>query len=471
MSKIIPVILCGGVGSRLWPLSRELYPKQFLKLVGDHSLLQETILRIDDITDFDQVITVCNEAQFFIAQEQLQAVSQSKLQFILEPMGKNTAPAIALAAMTAIQDTPDATLLVLPADHLIADRKALADAVTVAHQAAKEDFLVTFGIKPTEAKTGYGYIKQGKKDPSGCFDIAEFKEKPDQKTAEDFLAQGDFFWNSGMFVFKAQSYLNELKKHAAPIFDHVKQVFEQAKTTDQLTRLDAELFNQCPSDSIDYAVMEKTELAKMIPLDAKWTDLGCWTSVAEAGQKDAHNNVIHGQVMTQDTENCLINTESGLVATIGIKDLVIVNTKDAVLVADKNYSQQVKTLVAQLKSDNNDLTNAHTLVYRPWGFYESLVMMPNFQVKHIMVKPGAQLSLQMHHHRSEHWVVVKGTATVVNGEREFELPQNESTFIPKETKHRLSNHTDDELHIVEVQTGDYLGEDDIVRYEDIYQRS
>ena len=465
-----PVVLAGGSGTRLWPLSRKNFPKQFLRLQGESSLLQQTIQRSNMLPQA-KTLVVSNEAHYFLCQEQLQAFS-TQITYLLEPCARNTAPAIASAAhyIAAIAGR-DAVMLILPSDHWIADDSSWHEAMLRGAQfASTEHALVTFGIKPAGAKTGYGYIEAANPLAPQVLAVNRFREKPDAKTAEEFIALGNYYWNSGMFVCRAGTYLDELKQHAPDIFKHSEQAVAQAHHLHDYLRLDADAFAQCRDESIDYAVMEKTEKAVVIPVNMQWSDLGCWTAVAEANQLDVNGNALHGKVIVKDSQNCLITSEDTLVTTLGIRDQIIVVTADAVLVADKRYSQQVKEIVASLGKEHGQLAHDHQRVSRPWGYYEVLAEGPTFKVKRLMVKPGARLSLQMHQHRAEHWVVVGGEADVVNDDQLMRLTANQSTYIPEKTRHRLSNSGKDPLYVIEVQSGSYLGEDDITRFDDIYQR-
>ena len=469
-STFFPVILAGGSGTRLWPLSRKNYPKQFLRLQGESSLLQQTMQR-SLLLPQQKTLVVSNEAHYFLCQEQLQAFS-AQITYLLEPCARNTAPAIASAAhYIASIAGPDAVMFVLPSDHWIEDDEGWAAAMLKgAHFAADEHALVTFGIKPTGPKTGYGYIEASRSLAPQVFAVDSFREKPDAKTAEEFIANGHYYWNSGMFVCRAGTYLDELKQHAPDIFIPSEQAVASAHHHHDYLRLDAEAFAQCREDSIDYAVMEKTDKAALIPIDVPWSDLGCWTAVAEANALDPNGNAIHGKVIARDSHNCLISSENTLVTTLGIQDQIIVVTPDAVLVADKRYSQQVKEIVNALGKEHGQLAHDHQRVARPWGYYEVLAEGATFKVKRLMVKPGARLSLQMHQHRAEHWVVVAGQADVVNDTQELRLSANQSTYIPQNTLHRLSNPGSEPLYVIEVQSGSYLGEDDIKRFDDIYER-
>ncbi len=465
-----PVILAGGSGTRLWPLSRKNFPKQFLRLQGESSLLQQTMQRSMMLSQA-KTLVVSNEAHYFLCQEQLQAFA-AQITYLLEPCARNTAPAMASAAhYLATIAGRDAVMLILPSDHWIADDSSWHAAMLQGAQfAAAEQALVTFGIKPASAKTGYGYIEAGKPLAAHVLTVDSFREKPDTETAEEFISLGHYFWNSGMFVCRVGTYLDELKQHAPDIFMHSEQAVARAQHHHDYLRLDVDAFSLCRDESIDYAVMEKTDKAVVIPVNMQWSDLGCWTAVAEANQLDENGNALHGKIIAKDSKNCLISSEKTLVTTLGIQDQIIVVTADAVLVADKRYSQQVKEIVNSLGKEHGQLAHDHQRVTRPWGYYEVLAEGPTFKVKRLMVKPGAKLSLQMHQHRAEHWVVVGGEADVVNDDQIMRLKANQSTYIPEKTRHRLSNAGKDPLYVIEVQSGAYLGEDDITRFDDIYQR-
>ncbi len=466
---MIPIILSGGSGTRLWPLSRKMYPKQFLSLLHDETMLQRTLKRLEQLEHAAPTV-VCNDEHRFIVAEQARQIGVDDLSIILEPFGRNTAPAIAVAAVHAAQQTDNPVLLVLTADHEIPDQQAFTDVVNQALPLAEAGKLVTFGIVPTYAATGYGYIRRGDATGNG-FIVDEFVEKPDRATAEHYLASNEYYWNSGMFMFRAQAYLDELEKFNPAMVSHCRQAAANMSEDIGFLRLDAEAFASCEADSIDYAVMEKTALACVVPMDAGWSDIGSWSSLWEQGEKDAHGNATRGDVLTSDTENSIVHAESRLVATVGVSNLVIVETQDAVLVADKEKAQEVKQIVAKLALENREEENFHRIVYRPWGSFDSVDEGEGYKVKRISVKPGARLSKQMHHHRAEHWVVVRGTARVFRDDEIFDLHENESVFIPLGTTHYLENPGDEPLDIIEVQSGDYLGEDDIVRFDDIYGRS
>ena len=469
---LTPVILSGGAGTRLWPLSRELYPKQLLALTGARTMLQQTALRLEGLGAAAPVI-VCNEAHRFLVAEQLRQLKIAPRAIVLEPAGRNTAPAIALAAHAALKGTQeseaDPVLLVLPADHVIRDVPAFQRAVRQALPAATAGKLVTFGIVPTAPETGYGYIQRGAASGE-LFGIARFVEKPDAARAAEFLKSGDYYWNSGMFMFGARRYLSELARLAPEIARVCEAAFASARADLEFTRIAPEAFANCPSDSIDYAVMEKTADAVVVPLAAGWSDVGSWAALHEATEGDAHGNVTHGDVISEDSAGNYLYSESRLVSAVGLKDHVVVETKDAVLVAPKSRVQDVKKLVAQLKERGRYEHSLHREVFRPWGSYDSIESGSRFQVKRLKIKPGAQLSLQLHHHRAEHWIVVAGTARITRGEEEFLLEENQSTYIPIGMKHRIENPGTIMLEIIEVQSGSYLGEDDIVRFEDRYGR-
>ncbi len=468
MSQLIPVILCGGNGTRLWPLSREHYPKQFLSLFGDSTLLQQTVQRIPE--EAEPAIFVTNENHRFLVAEQLLQINYQPQTILLEPEGKNTAPAIAIAAMKALEKYDNPQLLILAADHYIEDEQALNHAIKQASIVASNGKLATFGIVPTHPETGYGYIKCNKQSGEHYFPIEKFVEKPDFNTAETYLASGNYYWNSGMFLFNARTILEQLSQFTPDIV----QVCQQTMATQQhdldFTRIDATSFAHCPADSIDYAVMERTQDAVVIPLNAGWSDVGSWSSVWSLQQKDESNNACMGDVITRDSENNLVHSSDRLVSLCGVNDLIVVATPDAVMVADKHQGQAIKEIVSTLKADNRQEHQNHRQVFRPWGNYDSLVHSDKFQVKHISVKPGERLSLQRHQHRAEHWVVVSGIAKVTKGDAVFTLRENESTYIPKREIHCLENPGEDLLEIIEIQSGDYLGEDDIERFDDKYGR-
>jgi mannose-1-phosphate guanylyltransferase / mannose-6-phosphate isomerase len=466
---LVPVILSGGAGTRLWPLSRELYPKQLLALVGLQTMLQDTVQRLNGL-EISAPMVVCNEAHRFLVAEQLRAIDCKPRAIVLEPVGRNTAPAIALAAhATLAGEEGDPLLLVLPADHVIPDVAAFHSAIEVASASARNGALVTFGIVPTSAETGYGYIRRGALT-AGSYRIAEFVEKPDLARAQAFVSSGEYYWNSGMFLFRARRYLEELERFAPDIAAACGNSFAGAVRDLDFTRVDPAVFRDCRSESIDYAVMERTADAVVVPLQAGWSDVGNWTSLHAACQHDARGNALVGDVMVEDTHDSYIYSSSRLVATVGLRDHVVVETKDAVLVAPKDRVQDVKKLVERIKSDGRYEHSLHREVFRPWGSYDSIDVGDRFQVKRLMVHPGGVLSLQMHHHRAEHWVVVSGTARITRGDETYLLEENQSTYIPIGVRHRIENPGRIPLHIIEVQSGAYLGEDDIVRLEDRYGR-
>ncbi|WP_113906560.1 mannose-1-phosphate guanylyltransferase/mannose-6-phosphate isomerase [Aliidiomarina celeris] len=466
---ILPVIMAGGSGSRLWPLSRAAYPKQFLKLNGRGTMLQETITRLDKITT-DAPIVICNEEHRFLTAEQLRQIGQLNHNIILEPVGRNTAPAIALAAFYAVNSGSDPIMLVLAADHVIKNKNAFQEAVVKATEYAEQGKLVTFGIVPTGPETGYGYIERGT-EIGTVFSVERFVEKPNLKTAQSYVVSGNFYWNSGMFMFRASRYLEELKVHRPDIYAACEKAIGDTSDDLDFVRVDKEAFINCPEDSIDYAVMEKTTDAVVIPMDAGWSDVGSWSSLWDVSDKDDNGNVHHGDVMTHNSRNNYVFAETGLVATVGVDDVVVVQTKDAVLVTRKDQVQDVKKIVEELKSENRSEYKLHREVYRPWGKYDSVDAGERYQVKRITVKPGEKLSIQMHHHRAEHWIVVSGTANVTIDDETSLVTENESVYIPVGAVHALENPGKIPLELIEVQSGAYLGEDDIVRFEDRYGRA
>ena len=471
MARIVPAVMCGGTGSRLWPMSRALYPKQLLPLTGEKTMLQETVGRVSDAQRFAPPILICNDEHRFLIAAQMQDMQAPHGGILLEPAGRNTAPAVALAALHAMKDDPDALLLVLAADHQIKKTDAFLDAVNAAAEAARQGYLVTFGLQPGGPSTGYGYIKVGDEAITEHVRAVErFVEKPDAATAERFVADGGYRWNSGMFVFSAARYLDELAHHAPDILDACRKAMEGARVDLDFVRPDEEAFLACRAGSIDYAVMEKSDRAAVTPCDLGWSDIGSWEQLWEVGDKDAAGNVAQGDVLLHDVANSYVRSEDKLVAVVGLEDVVVVSTADAVLVAPKDRSQDVKAIVDRLRAEGREEHNTHVRVYRPWGYYEGIHLGDRHQVKHISVNPGSVLSLQRHFHRAEHWVVVRGTALVTRDEEELLVTENESVYLPLGCVHRLKNPGKVPLSIVEVQTGTYFGEDDIVRFEDIYDR-
>ena len=467
---LIPFILAGGSGTRLWPLSRQLYPKQFLPLLGDRTMFQLTIERLKGL-ECGEPVVVCNEEHRFIAAEQMRQLGIEDVSILLEPLAKNTAPAIALAALKVLESDANAIVLVMPADHHISDVQAFHAAVKRALKAAEEGYLVTFGVVPTKPETGYGYIKRGREKYTGIYAVEKFVEKPDEVTAKKYLDEGCYYWNSGMFMFKAKAYLGELEKFEPQIFECCQKAFERAQRDLDFLRVDPEIFKKCPSNSIDYAVMEKTDKAEVVPLEAGWSDIGSWASLWEICPKDERQNSFIGDVIAKDTQDCFVHSENRLVVTLGVKDLIVVDTKDALLVMHKDRAQEIKDVVERLKRENRSEHINHREVHRPWGVYDSIERGDRYQVKRITVKPGGKLSLQLHHHRAEHWIVVKGTAKVTLEDKTFLVSENESTFVPVGKVHSLENPGRIPLELIEVQSGSYLGEDDIVRLKDKYGRS
>ena len=470
---MIPVIMAGGSGTRLWPLSRTQYPKQFLALNSDLSMLQETVKRLGRV---EQVNLICNEEHRFLAAEQMRILNQP-CSIFLEPVGRNTAPAIALAAIEAVsKGLGSECLLVLAADHVIEDENAFQQVIAKSEPLAKEGMLVTFGIVPTHPETGYGYIKadvkgqRSKQEKTEHYPVAEFVEKPDLETAQSYLAEGGYYWNSGMFMFRADRYLEELGKFRPDILDACQKAMADTATDMDFVRVNAEAFGACPDESVDYAVMEQTEQAVVLPLDAGWSDVGSWAALWEIKDKDASGNVLDGDVIAHSTTGSFVMSSDRLVTTLGVDNLIVVDTPDALLVADKSRIQDVKMIVADIKTAGRNETFQHREVYRPWGKYDSIDAGDRYQVKRITVKPGARLSVQKHHHRAEHWIVVSGTARVTKGEETFLVTENQSTYIPLGEVHCLENPGKVELELIEIQSGSYLGEDDIVRLEDQYGR-
>ncbi|ROR07721.1 mannose-1-phosphate guanylyltransferase/mannose-6-phosphate isomerase [Erwinia sp. JUb26] len=466
---ILPVIMAGGTGSRLWPMSRELYPKQFLRLNGDNSMLQETVVRLTGLDTFSPML-ICNEQHRFLAAEQLRQIGHLSNNIILEPVGRNTAPAIALAALSATANGEDPLLLVLAADHLIADIHAFHHAVNTAIPLAEQGKLVTFGIVPTGPETGYGYIQRGDSFGNTAFGVERFVEKPDIKTAQQYLESGEYYWNSGMFLFSAKRYLQELSVFRPDILEACQHAIAEVKidAVQDFIRVNRDAFSTCPDESVDYAVMEKTNDAVVIPLDAGWNDVGSWSALWEVNAQDSNGNALTGDVFIHNTSNCYINTDDTLVAAIGVENLVIVNTKDALLVIDKSQVQDVKRVVEYLKKNNRREYKLHRESYRPWGRQDKVVDTPRYQINRVTVKPGGKFSLQKHLHRAEHWVVLSGTAEVTLEDKTYLLTENQSTFIPIGSVHMLENPGKIPLELLEISSGSYLGEDDIIRLKDHY---
>ncbi len=506
---IIPVILSGGTGSRLWPMSRELNPKQFLPLCSDQSMLQDTMIRLDGVADLAAPIVVCNEEHRFLVAQQMRDIGVEVDKIILEPVGRNTAPAIGAAAqyIQSKNDSGDDVMLILAADHVIQNKSVFHQVIESGCRLAEQGQLVTFGIVPDKAETGYGYIKRAEpfngsgfnkgfkkgvkkagkdkdiddtelvqKDSAdnayadNAYKVAQFVEKPDLDTAGKYYESGEYYWNSGMFMFQASVILQELETLSGEIYQAVKKAVSEGAGDLDFCRLDSKSFTASPSDSIDYAVMEKTDKAVVLPLDADWNDVGAWSALWEVNSRDEDGNVLHGDVLKHDVTNSYVHADDRMVAVIGMDNCIVVETADAVLVADKARSQDVKEIVNQLKASDREEALLHQQVYRPWGSYETLEETERFKVKRIIVNPGAKLSLQMHHHRAEHWVVVKGTAKIVCGDKDLILTEDQSNYIPLGTRHRLENPGVIPLEIIEIQTGSYLGEDDIVRFDDTYGR-
>jgi mannose-1-phosphate guanylyltransferase / mannose-6-phosphate isomerase len=470
---IHPVILSGGSGTRLWPMSRTLYPKQLLTLFGHESLLQQTVHRVVEPGRFAPPVLVANEEHRFIIAEQLREIAVVPRALLLEPVGRNTAPAACIAALALTETESDPLMLLLPSDHTIGDVEAFVAAIDRAAIAARAGALVSFGIAPERAETGYGYIRRGGEldGIEGVFAVAEFVEKPGPNQALEYIASGEHSWNSGIFLFPARLYLDELERLRPDMVTACRQALATGQRDSDFIRLGKEAFSVCAGDSIDYAVMEHTRRAAIVPVSMGWSDVGSWDALWELGTKDRDGNSIEGNVVAEETSNCYLRSEAGLVAAIGIEDLVVVATDDAVMVAPRNRTQEVRKLVARLVRDRREEADALPTVHRPWGTFTSLHHGHRVQVKHIMVRPGGKLSLQMHHHRAEHWVVVQGTARIRRGEQEMMLSEDQSTYIPIGTAHRLENPGKIPLHLIEVQSGSYLGEDDIVRFEDSYGRS
>ena len=475
-NPVIPVILCGGSGTRLWPLSRKSFPKQYLSLssLNQRSLLQTTIDRLTGLCNLLNPILICNEEHRFIVAEQMREIDTNPLSILLEPFGKNTAPAITLSALKALENDNDPILLVLSSDHEIKDKEKFLEVINKGFDYAKKGALVTFGVIPTNPNTGYGYIKAESPFLDGEIigkKIKRFTEKPDYKTALEFVKDKSFTWNSGIFMFKASTILEEIKSFSPQTFESCQETIQKSKFDLEFQRLDNIAFNSCPDISIDIAVMEKTKKGIVLPLDVSWSDIGSWEAVWETSQRDKENNYKRGKIILENTKNCYLRSEKRLIVGIGLENLIVVETNDAILISDKNQTQKVKDIVKTLKEKKIPEGQSHTKIFRPWGYYESVVEESRWQLKLINVKPGEELSLQMHHHRSEHWIVVKGTAKVEIDSTISVLCENQSTYIPVGAKHRLSNPGKIPLLIIEIQNGAYLGEDDIVRFEDNYGRS
>lgn len=469
---LVPVLLAGGSGTRLWPLSRDQRPKQFLDLVGQGSLLAQTLDRVAALGRTHSPLLLGREEHRFLIAEQLAAAGIDDFSLLLEPVARNTAPALALASLyVREQYGAQAVQLVLPCDHVLNDADSFAEAVARAWELAAGDWLAAFGVRPTRAETGYGYIRAGEALGEAGHAIQRFVEKPDTATAQDYLDAGDYYWNSGMFVMTPATYLAQLAERAPAILECCERAYAGLSRDRQFLRVDEQAFKACPSESIDYAVMEGSDRAAVVPLAADWNDLGSWVSVADAAETDAAGNALRGDVLVEDVQGSLLRSEGRLVAALGVRNLTVVETADAVLVADKRRAQDVRLLVDQLKRKKRSEADEHKRVYRPWGFYETIAAGERFQVKRIQVKPGGKLSLQRHQHRAEHWVVVSGTARITRGEEQSLLSEDESTYIPIGTKHRLENPGEEPLVVIEVQSGGYLGEDDIERFDDVYGRA
>ena len=465
---ILPIILSGGSGTRLWPLSRKLYPKQFINLINETSLFQDTILRLP--SNLENPIVICNEEHRFIAAEQLRQININSNGIILEPEGKNTAPAIALAALHELNNNRDPILFVLSSDHIIQDENKFYQSIEVAKLLAKKNKLVTFGAQAVKADTGYGYIEVDKSKYKNSFNIKSFVEKPNLKKANKYIELGNYFWNTGMFMFKASKYLNELKKFEPKIFECCYDSINKESSDNEFIRINKDIFSQCQKKSIDYAIMEKTTDGVVVPLNSYWSDVGSWDRLLEVKPKDVNGNFCDGDVLIDEVKNSFIQSTNRLVSVIGVSDIVVVETKDSILITKKNHSNKISNIIDKLKNLKREEPDIHTKVFRPWGFYDSIESGDGFQIKKIQVNPGAKLSLQKHQHRSEHWIVTSGEATVTCGKNSFKLIKNSSTYIPQGELHRLENKGTKPLEIIEIQTGSYLREDDIIRIEDDYQR-
>jgi mannose-1-phosphate guanylyltransferase / mannose-6-phosphate isomerase len=467
---IHPVIMSGGAGSRLWPLSRQLYPKQLLPLAGERTMIQETARRVQG-PGFAAPMAVCNQEHRFLIAEQLRENGGAAPTIVLEPVGRNTAPVAAIASLMLAEQDPSALILLMPADHVVLDKDAFQKAVSIAAEAARTGAIVTFGIAPKSPETGYGYIQRGDaSSAAGSFQVRRFEEKPDRETAQRYIDTGEYYWNGGIFLFSAKAYLDELTKLEPKIVESCREAVAKGRRDLDFFRLDEQSFTACPSKSIDYAVMEHTKRAAMVPVDMGWSDVGSWQSLWEIAARDGSGNAIEGDVVAVNVSNSYLRSEGPLLAAVGFDDLVVVATQDAVLVTRRGATQDVKKLVEEIERSGHHHHLHHRQVFRPWGSYDSIDNGERFQVKRIVVNPGAKLSLQMHHHRAEHWIVVAGTAKVTCGDKEFLLRENESTYIPLASRHRLENPGSIPLHLIEVQSGSYLGEDDIVRFEDTYGR-
>ena len=465
---IVPVILTGGSGTRLWPLSRTFFPKQFINLINDTTLFQDTILRLPK--EVSEPLIICNEAHRFIVAEQLRQIKSGNIGIILEPVGKNTAPAIAIAAMKLLNDNKDPILLVLSSDHLIKNNQKFHYSIMVAKEIAEQNKLVAIGVEPSSAETGYGYIEIDNSDTSEYYNITSFTEKPNQKNAKKYLDSGNYLWNSGIFLFRASVYLRELEKFEPEIYIACNKSSKSVNIDSDFVRLDNIHFRKCPSKSIDYAVMEKTSDAVVVPFNGVWSDIGSWDTLWKVKPKDTNNNVIEGDVILDKVSNSYVYSSNRLVSATNLSDLIIIDTQDALLVSSKKSSQNISNIVEKLKIDSRSEKDDNRKVYRPWGYFDSIDYGEGFQVKRLFINPGAKLSLQKHQKRAEHWVVVKGIALVTCGEKKYKLTENQSTYIPKGEIHRLENHEKNPLEIIEIQTGNYLGEDDIIRLEDDYLR-
>ena len=465
---IVPIILSGGSGTRLWPLSRKHYPKQFISLVNQTTLFQDTILRLPE--EMDEPTIICNESHRFLVAEQLRQINKKSNNIILEPIGKNTAPAITLAALKLTMNKQDPVLFVLPADHSIQNKEAFHESIKIAETLAKQKKLVTFGVLPTQPETGYGYIEVDNTKTDKYYNINSFREKPAKKNAKKYQESTNYYWNSGMFMFKASVYLDELEKFEPKILDVCKKCFQNEHKDLDFIRLNNEEFFQCPDKSIDYAIMEHTKNSVVVPLEADWTDVGSWTMLSNLNIKDSKGNVSKGDVLLEEVHDTFVYSSKRLISAIGVSGLVIIDTPDALLIANKKYDQNINNIVKKLEKNKRSEVDNHRQVLRPWGYYDVIDSGDSFQVKRILVNPGTQLSLQKHKFRSEHWIVIKGIAQVQSGEKVFEVKENQSTYIPQGTVHRLGNNGDTPLEIIEIQTGSYLGEDDIIRLEDDYER-